>query len=73
MEQQTSNSLKNNNVWTITVILLGVLLFAVLFQPVWRGEEMLGEFRLDCDKRGGVFLEHKRLFGTNYQCKSRLD
>jgi hypothetical protein len=50
-----------------------VLLFVVLSQPAWRGEEMIAELRSDCDKVGGVMLEHKKMFGTSYECAERLD
>jgi len=55
------------------MILLCILLFIALSQPVWRGEEMKEEFTSDCDKRGGVLLVHKKTFGTEYKCVSRLD
>lgn len=50
-----------------------VLLFVVLTQPAWRGEAMLAEMRANCDKVGGVMLEHKGMFGNTYQCAERLD
>ena len=50
-----------------------ILLFITLMQPAWRGEEMAAEFKSDCAKRGGVLLEHKKMFGTSYECASRLD
>lgn len=55
------------------VIVALVLLFIGLTQPAWRGEEMVAELRSDCDKRGGVMLEHEKTFGTSYECASRLD
>ena len=55
------------------IAVFGLVMLIVLTQPAWRGEEMLIEFRADCDKRGGVFLEHQKTFGTEYQCASRLD
>lgn len=55
------------------VIIASVLLFITLSQPAWRGEEMVAEFKSDCSKRGGVLLEHKKMFGTSYECASRLD
>lgn len=58
---------------TIVIIIAAVVGFVLLSQPVWRGEEILEELKSDCDKRGGVLLEHKKTFGTNYQCASRLD
>ena len=63
----------NNKIYTGLVILFGVVLFVLFSQPVWRGEEMLAELRLNCDKRGGVLLEHEKRFGTEYRCVSRLD
>lgn len=60
-------------------IMIGVLalamiaLFAALTQPAWRGEEMVAELKSDCDKRGGVMLEHQKTFGISYECASRLD
>ena len=55
------------------VILAFMALMIVLAQPVWRGEEMIAELRSDCDKVGGVMLEHEKMFGTSYQCAERLD
>lgn len=49
------------------------LLFVVLTQPAWRGEEMVAEMKSDCSKVGGVMLEHKKMFGTSYECAARLD
>lgn len=49
------------------------LLFVVLTQPAWRGEEMVAELKSDCAKVGGVMLEHKKMFGTSYECAERLD
>lgn len=60
-------------------IMIGLLavamvgLFATLTQPAWRGQEMIAELRSDCDRRGGVMLEHEKTFGTEYECASRLD
>lgn len=62
-----------DTVGIIAVILTGILLFIVLLQPVYRGKEMIAELRSDCDKRGGVMLEYKKMFGTSYECASRLD
>lgn len=50
-----------------------LLLFVTLSQPAWRGEEMVAELKSDCAKVGGVMLEHKKMFGTSYQCAERLD
>lgn len=55
------------------VIFALAILFIALMQPVWRGDEMAAEFKSDCSKRGGVLLEHKKMFGTSYECASRLD
>ena len=55
------------------VIIALIMLFITLMQPVWRGDDMINEFKLDCQKRGGVLLEHKGMFGTTYECASRLD
>ncbi len=60
-------------IYTFTAILLGIALTITFTQPAWRGEEMLKDFKSNCDKRGGVLLEDERTFGTNYQCVSRLD
>jgi hypothetical protein len=60
-------------VWTATAILLGILLFIAMSQPIWRGEEMVAQFKTNCDKRGGVLLENKGIFGITYQCASHLD
>lgn len=49
------------------------LLFIVLTQPVWRGEEMKAEFISDCEKVGGVLLTHEKMFSTSYECAERLD
>lgn len=59
--------------WPFIIIPLMVLLFIALSQPVWRGKEMVAEFKDNCSKRGGVLLENKKMFGTEYQCASRLD
>ena len=61
------------NITTIIIILVGIVLFVLLSQPVWRGKEMVQELQSDCDKRGGVMLVHERTFSTQYQCVSRLD
>lgn len=53
----------------VSLILLGI----AMSQPVWRGEAMAIEFKDDCQKRGGVLLEHKNLMGITYKCVSRLD
>lgn len=52
-----------------------VLLGVYLSQEAWRGQEMLDQLRSDCDRRGGVMLEHKNVImgGTNYKCVERLD
>lgn len=50
-----------------------ILLFVVLTQPAWRGQEMLAEMRANCDKVGGVMLESKKMFGTSYECAERKD
>ena len=50
-----------------------VLLFITLLQPVWRGQDMVAELKDDCAKRGGVVLQHEKMFGTSYECTSRLD
>ncbi|GEM_PF-2050313 len=50
------------------IVLLGI----AMAQPIWRGEEMVKELRSDCDKRGGVMIEHERLFGNFYTCASKL-
>ena len=57
----------------IGVMLALGLLFVVLTQPVWRGDEMIAELKSDCAKVGGVMLEHKKMFGTSYECAERLD
>lgn len=61
-----------NAMFALAVLVL-CLLFVVMSQPSWRGEEMTLEFKSDCAKRGGVLLEHKQMFGTSYECASRLD
>lgn len=55
------------------VIAALVLLFVAMSQPAWRGEEMLAEYRANCDKVGGVMLETKGMFGTTYECSERYD
>lgn len=50
-----------------------ITLFVILSQPAWRGEAMAEQFKEDCSKRGGVLLEHKKTFGIEYKCASRLD
>ncbi len=62
-----------NKLQTALIILLAIVAFIALSQPVWRGKEMIEELKSDCDKRGGVMLEHEKMFGTNYKCVSRLD
>lgn len=57
---------------TVLIVLAVAALFVALSQPLWRGQEMVAEMRADCDKRGGVMLEHKKMFGTEYECASRL-
>ena len=54
---------------------IGALIFlgVALAQPLYRGKEMAEEFKSDCQKRGGVLLEHSNFMGTNYKCASRLD
>jgi hypothetical protein len=63
----------SNKVGFIAVCAAMVILFATLSQPAWRGEEMVAETKSDCTKRRGVMLEHKKMFGTSYECASRLD
>jgi len=54
--------------------MLGLLILAMLLlgvvggEPYFRGQEMADEFKSNCDKRGGLLLESKRMMGTNYQC-----
>lgn len=57
------------------VIAALVLLGVTLTQPAWRGQDMLKEYRANCDKVGGVMLETKQpvIGGTTYQCSPRLD
>lgn len=55
------------------IVLFGVVMFVLLTQPAWRGDEMIAELKSDCQKRHGVMLEHKKMFGTSYECASRLD
>lgn len=69
---QRSSSLMDR-VWIGLFVLAMVALFAALSQPAWRGEAMAAEFKSDCAKRHGVLLEHERMFGTEYECASRLD
>lgn len=54
------------------IALMGIVMFIVLSQPAWRGEQMVAELKSDCQKRGGVMLEHKKMFGIEYQCASQL-
>lgn len=60
--------------WGLIVPAL-ILLFAVLTQPAWRGEQMLAEMRANCDKVGGVMLETKQplVGGSTYECSPRYD
>jgi hypothetical protein len=62
----------SNKLWTIISILLALGLFVVLSQPVWNSEKLIENFKSDCDKRGGVLLEHKKTFVTEYKCESYL-
>lgn len=62
-----------NKLYLLAVIIICGSLFVLLSQSVWRGKEMIREFKLDCNKRGGVLLEHEEMFGTEYKCVSRLD
>lgn len=62
-----------NKLYLFAIFAFCGALFVVLSQPVWRGKEMVAEFKSDCDVRGGVWLEHKKMFGTEYACASRLD
>lgn len=57
----------------IGVMLAMGLLFIALTQPVWRGDEMIAEMKANCDKVGGIILEHKGMFGTSYECSPRYD
>lgn len=54
-------------------ILMGIILFAALSQPAWRGDAMVAELKSDCQKQHGVMLEHKKMFGTEYECAPYLD
>lgn len=54
-------------------LLMLVVLGVFLSREAWDGENMLKQLQSDCDKRGGVMLEHRGPFGTNYSCASRLD
>lgn len=60
-------------VWTAGAIFIVVVLGIFLSREAWDSENMLKQLQSDCDKRGGVMLEHKGWFGTNYSCASRLD
>ena len=62
-----------NKLWLLTSILLAIGLFIALSQPIWNSKKLIEEFKSDCGKRGGVLLENKELFGTEYKCASRLD
>ena len=62
-----------DRVGMIGVILAMILLFIALMQPAWRGDEMLAEMRANCDKVGGIMLEHKTMLGTSYECSPRYD
>lgn len=57
----------------IGVVLALILLFVAMSQPVWRGQEMLAEYKANCDKVGGVILERHGMFGTSYECSPRYD
>lgn len=50
-----------------------ILLGVAFAQPAWRGDDMLRQMRANCDKVGGVMLESKGMFGSNYQCSPRFD
>lgn len=56
----------------ILPIIALVLLFVILLRPVFQGEQMREEFIFNCNKRGGILLENKRAFGTQYECASYI-
>lgn len=62
-----------DRVFFFVVIGAMILLFIVLSRPAWDGENMKNEFISDCKARGGVLLVHQKMFGTSYECASRLD
>ena len=45
-----------------------VLLAVIGSEPYVRGDEMLEEYKSNCDKVGGIILEKKRWMGTEYLC-----
>lgn len=61
-----------NIMWIVMSILLACALFYPLARVLWDSDEMLAELKSDCDKRGGVLIEHKKTFITEYSCKSYL-
>jgi hypothetical protein len=62
-----------NVLFVIMIIAVVGGLGLLMLQPIYRGDEMVAELKSDCAKRGGVMLEHKKMFGTSYECASRLD
>lgn len=56
----------------LILVFCGVL-FVIMSQPVWRGEEMVAEFKEKCAMRGGILYENEKMFGIEYQCLSRMD
>jgi hypothetical protein len=67
---------KTNKAYDIMWIVMSILLSCAIFYPMarvlWDADEMIAELKSDCDKRNGVVIEHKKMFGTEYSCKSYL-
>ena len=58
--------------WIIMSFTFAIVLFYPMLRVLWAADEMIAEFKSDCDKRGGVLIEHKKTFSTSYSCESYL-
>jgi ammonia channel protein AmtB len=58
--------------WVVMSILLSCVLFYPMARVLWDGDKMVAELKSDCNKRGGIVIEHQKTFGTDYSCKSYL-
>lgn len=62
-----------NRLYIAGAILIGLLLFVVLSQPVWNSKRMISDFKARCDAQHGVQYVHHGMFGDTYECLPLLD
>jgi hypothetical protein len=71
--QQTKKQEFLNKVGIAGVGLAIIFMMIMGSQEYWRGDEMASNYKDDCQKVGGVLLEHKVPMGTTYECSPRYD